>query len=529
MATSGGPQSKQLKKELSFTQIVIIGVAGAVGTGILFSPATMTGSAGPGSVLAWLLGGVFYTFIGFTYAEMSTTYPEAGGPSRYALYTHGWFTNAINSLADLIWYIFIPPIEAFAVVDGLSVFYPSLTTSTGAPTLLGAAVAVVLMLIMIPFNYYGVRAFGMSTTPFGVIKLLLYIAVGFTLAFVFFDPKNFSNYNGFLPFGFPGVFAAIPFAMFAFGGIRVLPDYAEETRNFRRLPLAIILVIVGQLLIYLFLDSVFVGGIDWAKLGISPGDWVGVSGIPGNPFITISHAYNSHLLLALTLIVGIIGPFVVGYIYLGAGTRIVFAQGRSQIMPKLVKDIHERYSIPYWALLITALVGAILAFISAPVPSIYGLIEDAVVAGYIGFSVNPVALAVSRRQGATQHRIPGGSVIAPLAFISASLIVFWSGWVTVYYSVILLTAAVAVFGLVMPAARGTWGRDLKHFKNSIWYITYIAFLLGMTYVGSDGALSLVSFNVATLIVAVVSVLVFYPLGVISGLSQKLAVADYMTE
>ena len=56
MTTSGGPQSKQLKKELSFTQLVIIGVAGAVGTGILFSSAKMTGSAGPGSVLAWLLG-----------------------------------------------------------------------------------------------------------------------------------------------------------------------------------------------------------------------------------------------------------------------------------------------------------------------------------------------------------------------------------------------------------------------------------------------------------------------------------------
>ncbi|MEM0121286.1 MAG: APC family permease [Thermoprotei archaeon] len=296
-------------------------------------------------MLAWLLGGIFYTFIGLTYAEMSTTYPEAGGPSRYALYTHGWFTNTINSLADLIWYIFIPPIEAFAVVDGLSVFYPSLVTSSGAPTLLGALVAVVLMLIMIPFNYYGVGAFGKSTTPFGAIKLLLYIAVGVALASVFFDSKNFSAYKGFLPFGFSGVFAAIPYTMFAFGGIRVLPDYAEETRNYRRLPAAILLVVLGQLLIYLFLDSLFVGGINWSKLGIPIGDWAKVGNITGNPFITVSHAYNAHVLLALTIIVGIIGPFVVGYIYLGAGTRVIFAQGRTQIMPKFIKDIHERYSI----------------------------------------------------------------------------------------------------------------------------------------------------------------------------------------
>ncbi|MGC8565728.1 MAG: GerAB/ArcD/ProY family transporter [Thermoplasmata archaeon] len=95
---------KKLKRELSFFDLIIIGIVGAVGTGILFSTAAMTGSAGPGSWIAWLLGGLFYLFIGLTYSELVTTYPEAGGPSRYALYTYGWFTNIINSLADLIFY-----------------------------------------------------------------------------------------------------------------------------------------------------------------------------------------------------------------------------------------------------------------------------------------------------------------------------------------------------------------------------------------------------------------------------------------
>ena len=92
-----GPTS--LKKELSFLDLIIIGVVGAVGTGILFSVLAMTSTAGPGSWLGWLIGGIFYLFIGLTYAELVTTHPEAGGPSRYALYTHGWFTNTINSLA----------------------------------------------------------------------------------------------------------------------------------------------------------------------------------------------------------------------------------------------------------------------------------------------------------------------------------------------------------------------------------------------------------------------------------------------
>lgn len=530
MAEDNMSKQTNLKKELSFFDLIIIGVVGAVGTGILFSAAGMTEIAGPGSWLGWLIGGIFYLFIGLTYAELVTTYPEAGGPSRYALYTHGWFTNTINSLADLIWYLFIPPIEAFAVVDGLSIFYPSLTLSSGAPTLFGGLIAAALMLVMIPFNYFGVRAFGRSTVYFGIVKLFFYIAVAIGLASVFYDGRNLTAYHGFLPFGFAGVFLAIPLAMFAFGGIRVLPDYAEESKKFRKLPLAIIIVVVGQLLIYLLLDWVFVAGINWSKIGVTPGNWAGLANAIGgnNPFIFLAHNYNAPLILVLTIIIGIIGPFIVGYIYLGGGSRVIFAQGRSKIMPDLIKFIHKKYSVPYWALLVTAFVGAVLAFVAAPVPSIYGLIEDAVVAGYLGFSVNPIALIVSRRQGVTRFKIPGGSIFAPIAFIAASLIVFWSGWVTVYYAVAILTVGVVIFGLILPIARNSAKRDLSNVKNSIWYILYIAFLLGMTYIGSDGMLNIISFYDASAIVAAVSVLVFYPAGVLSGLKTKLENEEYQT-
>ncbi len=519
-------QPRELKKELSFLDLIIIGVVGAVGTGILFSAAAMTGIAGPGSWLGWLLGGVFYLFIGLTFAELVTTYPEAGGPSRYVLYTHGWFTNTINSLADLIWYIFIPPIEAFAVVDGLSIFNPGLVTASGAPTLMGGVIAAVLMVFMVPFNYFGIKVFGKSTVAFGIVKLFFYIAVGIGLAALVYKGANLTSYGGFLPFGFSGVFLAIPFAMFAFGGIRVLPDYAEESKKFRKLPLAIIIVVIGQLLIYLFLDWIFVTGIDWGRLGISPGNWAGVGAIAGNPFITIAHSYNSTLILAFTIVIGIIGPFIVGYVYLGGGSRVLLAQGRTKIMPNLMKFIHQKYSVPYWALLALALIGGILAFVSAPIPSIYGLIEDAVVAGYLGFAVNPVALVVSRRQGATKYRIPGGTIIAPIAFVAASLIIFWSGWITVYYAVAILTVGVVIFGLILPVVRNTTKRDLKHFRNSLWYIGYIAFMLSLTYIGSDGAQSILTFYEATAVVVVVSVLVFFPLGVFSGLKNKLEEADY---
>lgn len=534
MTEDKNSQPRQLKRELSFFDLIIIGIVGAVGTGILFSAAGMTAIAGPGSWLAWVLGGVFYLFIGLTYSELVATYPEAGGPSRYVLYTHGWFNNTVNSLADLIWYLFIPPIEALAVVEGIGVFNSAFITSSGGPSILGGLVAAVLLVLFVPFNYFGVKAFGKSTVYFGIVKLFFYIAVGVGLAATFYNGANLGSYNGFLPFGFSGVFLAIPLAMFAFGGIRVLPDYAEETKKFRKLPLAIILVVIGQLLIYLFLDWIFVTGIDWSRIGLAAGDWAGIStAVSGkNPFIFLANSYNAPLILGITLIIGIIGPFITGYVYLGGGSRVLFAQGRTRIMPNIIKYVHEKYSIPYWSLLILALIGAILAFISAPIPSIYGLIDDAVVAGYIGFAVNPVALVVTRMQGATRHRVLGNNVLATIvaavAFVSASLIIFWSGWKTVLYSVEILTAGVVLFGLILPLYRNSTKRDLKHVKNSLWYLGYIGFMLFMTGIGSDGAFNSVGFYIATAIVVAVSVLVFFPLGILSGLKKKLSDPDYQT-
>jgi amino acid transporter len=501
-----------LRKELGLLELVIIGIAGAVGTGVLFSSAGMASDAGPGVVLGWILGSIFYFFIGLTYVELSLSFPEAGGPSRYAIYSHGKVTNLINAMADLVWYLFIPPIEALAVIEGLYYFYPSLLNSQGIPTLQGVLLGVIILLLFIPFNYFGIRAFGKSTVTFGIIKIALYLTVAIGILLVSFNIGNFTNYGGFLPFGLAGVFSAVPLAMFAFGGIRVLPDFAEEVKDTERLKEGILLTVVGQSLIYVLFSIAFVGALNWKGLGISEGNWEALSSLSGNPFIDLASSYHSNPLIILTIIIGIIGPFVTGYIYLGAGTRVLFAMGRSGYVPKVMEDLHKKYDIPYWALLVFAIIGAIVTYISSPLPTIYGLITDSVVAGYLGFAVNPVAMIVLKKRGKTKNVIPLSEIMGGIAFASASLIAFWSGWPLVPYAVLLLAIGSVVFGVIY--------RVKDDFKNAIWYITYIGFITLMSYIGDDGALSLINFYLASLIVAVVSVLVFYPWGIYSGIREE---------
>ena len=502
-----------LHRELTQRDLIIIGIGGAVGTGVLFGTAGMTAIAGPGVIVAWLIGGLMYLTVGLTYIDLNRLYPEEGGPSRYSLYTFGPITNMINALCDIIWYLFIPPIEALGVVEGLNYFYPHFVNSAGNPTLLGAILGVFFMLLFFPFNYFGVRGFAKSTNLLGGIKLLIYLVVA--LGFISFGHfSNFTSYGGFAPFGISSIFLAIPLGMFAFGSLRVIPDYAEEVKDIKVISRAILWSLIGQTTLYILYGVALVAALDWKNVKVAVGHWAGLTSIPGNPFLVMAGNSNVAWLISLVIIIAIIGPFVTGYIYQGGGSRILFAMGRSKILSRKMTTLSKDHGIPVKSLIVTTVIGIIVAFIAAPAPSIYALLGDAVVAGYLGFAVNPPIMIALRKQGTTGYfrSLWVSRIIAVLAFASASLIVYWSGWPSVPYASVLVLFLAIVFGVTNSVN--------KNFVNSIWYIAYIVFLSFMTYIGSEGALHLLSFGWGSAIVILVSVLIFLPWGVASRLDES---------
>jgi amino acid transporter len=496
-----------LRKGIARIPMILLGVGGAIGTGALFSGTAMAAVAGPALIIAWLVGAVIYTFIGVTYVDMSTRFPEAGGPARYAAYTHGDTANLINSVGSLVWYLFIPPIEAIATMEGFAYFDSGLLTAKGFPTLTGSLVALGLLLVFVPFNFYGIRLFARLTNVLGGAKIVLYLALAIGFIVVLTRAENFTRFGGFSPFGASGILAAVPVAMFAFGGIRVIPDFAEEATDARHLKSGILLTILIQSLIYLIFAVAFVGAISWSTLSVKAGAWASLTKVAGDPFVVLSTHRGVGGLLALAVIVAILGPFVVGYVYQGAGTRVLMAMSRSGYVSKRMESLHARHAIPAQALVVMVVVGAVLALLTAPVPKIYSLIDDAVVGGYISFGVVPAAMLALRRQ--RHEKIsPGVALAAAIGFGGASLIVYWSGWPSVPYAVILTAVGVLVFSALCRV------KDLGH---AIWYVVWILFLTLMAGIGSVGKANVVSFDVGSVIVAVVSIAVILPWAVFSRL------------
>lgn len=505
-----------MSKVLNAPTLTLLGLNGALGSAILFDVAGVTASAGPAGIISFLIGALLFIPLVVSQFELSRTFPEAGAPARYPLYTHGQFTNLINSFANMVWYIFIAPFEAFAIIEGLNQFIPVLINSSGFPTYIGAIVGVIITLLFIPLNYFGSRIMGKSNFIAGIFKVLLYALLGLALLAVFHNPANLTGFGGFAPLGLAGIFAALPLVMFTYASARIVADYSEEVMSTDVLKKAFLWLIIGQVLIYILFEFVFITGINWTQLGIAPGHWADLSTVTSNPFILLATNSHIYVLIAIAVIMGIVMPFLTGFVYLGGGSRVLLASSRSRYVNKYLSVLDKKYNTPNYAVVTFAAVGAFLAFISAPVHSIFSIISYALVGGYIAYSFSAVSMAAARRQGLTKKRVPLGGITAAAAFAVGSLIVFWSGWPAVPYSVLIMAAAVVIFSLIFKVR--------KHFVNALWAIFYIIFLLAMTYIGSVGGLTVVPFFYSSFIVLVVSLALFYPLGILSALTPKQAEA-----
>ncbi len=505
---------RTLVRRLTLRNLIFLGLGYDMATGALFSATAIVSAAGPEGIITYLVAGLFYSALGVIFIELSRVYPEAGSVTRFTLYSHGRTLNLINGFADLIWYLFIPPVEAISVSYTLNVFFPYFINSAGDPTIYGAILGFGIVLLMLPVNYFGISRFGRATNYISAVKIALYLTVPIALILFVHNSANLLHEGGFVPFGIGSMFAILPLAMYNFGGSRMIPDFAEETTKRSYITLGIIIAILTETAIYTLLAVAVVLGTNWSAIHLAAGSWHSLKGLAANPFLVFSKSTGLEWLLVITLIVSVLSPYISGYISVGAGTRALFSMGRSGLVGDRIKAIHEKYAIPVWSLVVFIVVGGFLALVSAPAPSIYNLIDDATAAGYLGFAAIPVAMIVSRRQKSTSklQRIRGGNILAPVAMGVSSLIAYWAGWPDEPYAVLLIMAASLLFGIYSKATQGL--------LNSIWYICYMGFITLMVAIGTEGLYTLIPNSIGPFVVFAVTVALFYPWGVFSGLEVR---------
>src|ERR1700759_1841489 len=89
--TSISEREGGLHRGLSKTQIVMIGLGGAIGTGLFMGSGLAIGYAGPAVILSYAIAGFVALVMVFSLSEMAVVHPTAGSFGPYAeTYLNPW-------------------------------------------------------------------------------------------------------------------------------------------------------------------------------------------------------------------------------------------------------------------------------------------------------------------------------------------------------------------------------------------------------------------------------------------------------
>lgn len=302
-----------------------------------------------GFLITTILIAVMYTTFIFSFTELTTAIPHAGGPFAYALRAFGPLGGFVAGFATLVEFVFAPPAIALAIGAYLNVQFPGLDPKVAA---VGAYI------VFMALNIVGVTiaaTFELFITVLAIAELLIFMGVvtpGFS--FTNFAANGWAGSSEFSFGAIGGIFAAIPFAIWFFLAIEGAAMAAEETKNpTRTVPIAYIAGIL-TLVFLAFGTMIFAGGV---------GDWRTLSNIndplPQAMKMVVGESSGwLHMLVWIGLF-GLIASFhgiIMGY------SRQIFALGRAGYLPGVLAKIHPKFRTPYLAVLAGGAVGIAAIF-----------------------------------------------------------------------------------------------------------------------------------------------------------------------
>ena len=393
---------------------------------------------------------VMYTTFIFSFTELTTAIPHAGGPFAYSYRAFGPVGGYVAGFSTLVEFLFAPPAIALAIGAYLNVQFPGLDARTAA---VGA------YLVFMSLNIAGVTiaaTFELVVTVLAIGELLVFMGVvsgGFSWSH--FTHLGWAGADHFSAATLSGIFAAIPFAIWFFLAIEGAAMAAEEAKNLTRtIPRAYIGGILN-LVVLAFGTMIFAGAV---------GDWQQLANIndplPQAMKIVVGSSSGwLHFLVWIGLL-GLIASFhgiIIGY------SRQIFALARAGLLPKILATVHPRWRTPYWAILAGGVVG-IAAIYSDKFVSIAGqpltasIVTMSVLGAIVMYIMSLLSLMRLRRLEPHLTR-PFRAPLYPLFPLTALVIAVVSLIAIIYYNiqVAALFAALGVVGGLVTRWRTRYG------------------------------------------------------------------------
>lgn len=441
MPTGTAEGARGFVRGLGLVATIALVAGNIVGSGIYTTPASLAETAGPLSLVGWLIVALGFLCLSAVYGDLASAYPVAGG---LQIYTQRAFGRLVGlETAFLYWVSCVTGGAAFVTVfvGYLRVFLPNLESS-----LASFLVAQALLWTMMGINILGVRvgaAVQVVTTVLKILPLLV-------LAVALLPAASVSNLQPFAPKGFGALFPALSMIAWVFLGAETVTVPAEEIRDARRtirkaayagflLATAVYILVAGALGLA-FPSHVIAGTTSPLALAAR-----GTLGPSGEALVTIG---------ALVSTAGILN----GWLLITG--RLPFAASRAGIAPRWLGGLHPRFGTPVAGLVVSTLPASILVllYFNRTLLQAYNVVTLASTAtALIAIGTACVAYMVLMRReperftDAARRR---GPAVATIGLLIAAVMVAGSGW-----KVLGLTALVMALPLPFYVLRRHRAQD----------------------------------------------------------------------
>jgi amino acid transporter len=481
--------TRRLQRDVGFWGLMFVSLGSIIGSGWLLGALTAATVAGPASLISWILAAAMLLVLALVHAELGGAYPVAGGTARFPIFAFG--PLAAFSAGWMTWLqaVTIAPIEVEATLSytahiGWVQRGVTILDTHGNLTWPGVALASAFLMLFTLVNIVGVRLLSDSNAVTVVWKTIVPLLTVVVLLALSFHPGNFTAGGGFAPFGVHGVFAALPAGVvFALQGFEQAVQMAGEARNPQQdVSRSVIVATVLGTVVYLLLEVAFVGAL--APHNLLHG-WANPIGA-GNfgPYAEIATGLGAGWLAVVLYLDAVVSPAGTGLVYLGTTSRVTYAMGRERSLPAALARLSVR-GVPVWSIVLAFAVGELCLLPFPSWQSLVGLITSATMIMY-GFA--PVALHALRLRDPERprpYRTPAWKILSPLAFVSANLITYWSGFEANWKICATLLLGLALFAATrrtVPAAE----RPALHPRSALWVWPWLGGLLLIGWLGRYG-------------------------------------------
>ncbi len=355
-------RERGLSPGLSKAQITMIGLGGAIGTGLFMGSGIAIGYAGPAVLVSYLIAAFVAVVMVFSLSEMAVVHPTAGSFGTYAEIYLGPWAGFVSRYT--YWITQVVAVGGEAVAAGLYMAY----WFPGTPVWMWSLAFVGILVYV---NCRSVTNFGSFEYWFALIKvaaIVAFIIFGAVHVFGIGAPAiGFHNLTGlaggFLPHGAGGVWMAVLMAIFSFYGIEVIAVTSGEAANpTESIPRALRSMVLRLFIFYLGALTIMLAFVPWTQTGakiVAESPFVKLFAYVGVPyaagvmnFVVLTAALSSmNTNLYLT-------------------SRMLFSLGRGNYAPAILGRLGRNHT-PLAGVLVSGIGILLVASISAFTPKAY--------------------------------------------------------------------------------------------------------------------------------------------------------------